>query len=50
LVTFTQVYEEATNAESLDGQQGTTVSYNSPKCRSLKSEVQISTFEGTIEF
>ncbi|KAG1973489.1 leucine-rich repeat and IQ domain-containing protein [Pimephales promelas] len=41
------VYEEATNAESFDGQQGTTVPYNSPKCRSLKSEVQISTFEDT---
>lgn len=51
LVTFAQVFEEATNAESFDGQQGMIVPYNSPKCRSLKSEGQISTFDqGTTEF
>ncbi|KAK7136065.1 hypothetical protein R3I94_014653 [Phoxinus phoxinus] len=40
-----EVFEEATNAESFDDQQGMIVPYNSPKCRSLKSEVQISTFD-----
>lgn len=45
MVTFAQVFEEATNAESFDGQQGMIVPYNSPKCRSLKSEGQISTFD-----
>lgn len=41
---YPEVFQEATNAESFDGQQDIKVPCNTPKCRGLKSEVQISTF------
>ncbi|KAK9970851.1 hypothetical protein ABG768_026757 [Culter alburnus] len=41
---YPEVFQEATN-ETFDGQQDIQVPYNTPDCRSLKSEVQISTFD-----
>ncbi|XP_067268826.1 leucine-rich repeat and IQ domain-containing protein 3 [Pseudorasbora parva] len=42
---YPEVCQEATNAESFGSLQDMKVTCNTPKCRSLKSEVQISTID-----